>query len=653
MNFADDETKKELNFINIALIYVGAIMGAGFASGREIWQFFGVFGTDGYWGILIVMLLFSLVGILSAMIAARIGSCHMGDIIVPAGNMFLSELVSRFMALMLFTVIIAMSAAGGALFNQQFGISRAAGGAVITIMVIVTVIGGFERLSGVFKKMMPVLLSAVIIVCIAVILSDMPKIGREDIEIKPAVIAGNNFLAPMVYLSYNMLAIIPIVAASAVKATNRKHVIMGGGLGGIFLGLLAFALVTAMLSDPKFSHQSDMPMLAFSSRIGPAVNFVYTLVMLFAIYASATGNFYGFTTKIREDKYKKLKIVLSAIIGFLFGLLGFREVVAYMLPVEGYLGFAILLMLFINFYKVVIKGQHRLDYPKGIHRVTGGEGGTVTLIVGSSKSAVVDCGMAYCGDKTVDNIKCILGEKPLDYVFATHSHYDHIGGLGHIRKAYPDVKVLGSSHADSVFKRKNALSLIKKLGLTAGEIYSEEQKIKDKIIMQGIEIDNILKDGDRISLGDKTVLALETRGHTNCSMSFFVEEDRLLFASESTGVPSLNGGLYTSILKSYEDSMKSLEKCRGINADQVIFPHYGIIKGKKLEKYWEEYLKCAIKEKKLIESMIKRDLSDKNILKELTAVFWNENRAKSQPYEAFEINAMCTIKMFRENYNKK
>ncbi len=34
----------KLNFFHVALMYVGTIMGAGFASGREIWQFFGVFG---------------------------------------------------------------------------------------------------------------------------------------------------------------------------------------------------------------------------------------------------------------------------------------------------------------------------------------------------------------------------------------------------------------------------------------------------------------------------------------------------------------------------------------------------------------------------------------------------------------------------------
>ena len=40
----------KLNALNISVMYIGAIMGAGFASGRETWQFFGVFGKGGIAG---------------------------------------------------------------------------------------------------------------------------------------------------------------------------------------------------------------------------------------------------------------------------------------------------------------------------------------------------------------------------------------------------------------------------------------------------------------------------------------------------------------------------------------------------------------------------------------------------------------------------
>lgn len=106
---------EKLGILNIALIYVGTIMGAGFASGREIWQFFGVFGNQGYIGVGFVGLLFIIIGIMTSRIARKLNTNNMGKVIVPSGNKLLITVVGYFMALMLFTVLVTMSAAGGAL----------------------------------------------------------------------------------------------------------------------------------------------------------------------------------------------------------------------------------------------------------------------------------------------------------------------------------------------------------------------------------------------------------------------------------------------------------------------------------------------------------------------------------------------------------
>lgn len=143
--------ENKLGFLTIAFMYVGTIMGAGFASGREIWQFFGVFGKIGYIGVLLVGVLFIVIGVLTSLIARKLGTNDMGKVIVPGGNKRLVSFVGYFMALMLFTVLITMSAAGGALFHQQFALSRVLGGAVIIALVIITVIGGFDRVSSVFR----------------------------------------------------------------------------------------------------------------------------------------------------------------------------------------------------------------------------------------------------------------------------------------------------------------------------------------------------------------------------------------------------------------------------------------------------------------------------------------------------------------------
>lgn len=70
----NDKKTRGLTYINVAALYVGTIMGAGFASGREGWQFFGVFGMKGYAGLTIATVLFAVIGMIISYIAATKGT---------------------------------------------------------------------------------------------------------------------------------------------------------------------------------------------------------------------------------------------------------------------------------------------------------------------------------------------------------------------------------------------------------------------------------------------------------------------------------------------------------------------------------------------------------------------------------------------------
>ncbi|MBN7772248.1 YkvI family membrane protein [Clostridium aminobutyricum] len=342
----------KLGVLGVALMYVGAIMGAGFASGREIWQYFGLFGVKGFIGVAVVGCLLMAIGVMTSRIARSLHTNDMGKVIVPGNHPGLIEFVGYFMAIMLFTVLVAMSAACGALFHQQFGQSRIVGGMLITALVILTVIGGFERVAKVFRCIMPLLLCVVLSLSLIVIFSDLPKSSIQA-EMAPSPFAPNWILAAMIYVSYNILAVIPIVATASINAKNDRTAVTGTILGALFLGALAFLLTMAMFRDMGFSQAMDMPMLAYSARISKGVNVLYTSVLLFAIYSSATSNYYGFTTKIKPSPTRKLKIILLACLGFIFGLIGFTNVVAFVLPIEGLMGFVIIAMITMNYRRVM------------------------------------------------------------------------------------------------------------------------------------------------------------------------------------------------------------------------------------------------------------------------------------------------------------
>ena len=346
--------KTKIGFLSVAFMYVGTLMGAGFASGREIWQFLGVFGKSGYLGTAIVAFMFVTIGFMTSRLARIMDSNDVGKIIVPGDNNFIKDIVAYFLSIALFLGIIVMSAAGGALFYQQFGLSRVLGGAIVVILVSISVIGGFERVLNIFRFVMPVLMVTVIIVCLVVIINNAGEPHAIGV-FKPSPLAPNWWLAALLFFSFNAIGIVPIVATASIHAKNEKHAYFGSILGGILLSILVLAILITLLTDMEFTAGKDMPMLAFSEQLSPAVNLVYIAALSCAIYVSATSTFYGFTIKMITGSHRKLKIIVAAWIGFALGLIGFTRIVEYVFPLEGFFDVAIIIMLITNYFKTTRK----------------------------------------------------------------------------------------------------------------------------------------------------------------------------------------------------------------------------------------------------------------------------------------------------------
>jgi len=51
-----------INGLKLAALYTAIIMGAGFASGQELLQYFVGYGTSGIWGLIAAGVLFSVTG---------------------------------------------------------------------------------------------------------------------------------------------------------------------------------------------------------------------------------------------------------------------------------------------------------------------------------------------------------------------------------------------------------------------------------------------------------------------------------------------------------------------------------------------------------------------------------------------------------------
>lgn len=298
-------------------------------------------------------------------------------------------------------------------------------------------------------------------------------------------------------------------------------------------------------------------------------------------------------------------------------------------------------------FDVFGENHDRFDFPIDAHRVTSGSGGETILIFGSEKTLLYDCGMAYCGKYTVENIKKKLAEKgrdTLDYIILSHSHYDHMGALPYIKQAFPDVKVHAGEKAARIFEKPSAKELMKELGTSARDLFMPGST--EEILVDGIAVDVILQDGDEIDLGDITVKAMVTKGHTDCSMSYAFEPAKLLFASESTGIIEGKNFVHTPFLKDCNDAIASREKCRDYDAEYISLPHFGMIPKDYINTYWQRLEDETNIKIEFIRSMKEEGLDEEAMLDRYCDKYWDPDMEEVQPKDAFLINSKAIIKAF-------
>ena len=283
--------------------------------------------------------------------------------------------------------------------------------------------------------------------------------------------------------------------------------------------------------------------------------------------------------------------------------------------------------------------------------VTGGKGGNAFLILGEEKTALVDCGMAYCASNLISNIKQVINNMTLDYIFISHSHYDHVGAIPYLKKEWSNSRVLGAEYAKRILNRSNALKTIRSLSTQAATFYNANAI--DEYDDEMLKVDDIICDGDIINLGGLGIKVIGTPGHTKCSLSFLVN-NKTLFPSESTGYMSKSGKSYPAFITSCSEAVDSIHRCQKINPQFIISPHFGLVNENHTLDYWENCILAVKETKEFILYLSEQGYDEEHILTEYERKFRDEESRLEQPINAFRLNAQSMIKtVLREKANDK
>lgn len=267
-------------------------------------------------------------------------------------------------------------------------------------------------------------------------------------------------------------------------------------------------------------------------------------------------------------------------------------------------------------------------------------GDSAFLIEYKNTAVLYDTGFAFTGYKVSDNIKKILGERKLDAILLTHSHYDHAAGTPYILKRYKDAKVIAGEYAVGIFKKDSAKSVMRDLDSKFAKKCGID-KYDD--LFDKLKVDTAVKDGDKFTIKDITFTAISLPGHTRCSFGFYIEELKLLFSSETLGVYNGIDTVVPSFLIGVQTAFDSIDKVLSLDIEQMVLPHYGLISKETTRLFLTKAKSNAEEAVDGILKILKSGKSKEEALKYFKDKYYHGYIKEIYPIDAMELNTRIMI----------
>ena len=321
------------NIIKSVSVIVGAVVGAGFASGQEIYSFFNVYNENGLVGIIIssILLGFIIYKVLKKSNDFNITTYNelLEKIHVPEKIKNILNIIINIFLLISFYIMVAGFTA---YFKQEFNVPRIVTALIITGICYITFMKSIEGITKVSMKVVPILIIIIIIFGIrSNIFETIMQINLENIGIRE-----NWLIKSIEYTSYNSILLIPVLI-SLKKYTKSNEKIVSFATAIIF-GILSITIYLVMLNEGGL-HGIEIPLIQIANSYGNLFKYGYSLVIIFAIYTTMISEGYGFLTNCTKNQKQYKAIAIALCISAIFiSNISFSYLINLTYPAFGILG---------------------------------------------------------------------------------------------------------------------------------------------------------------------------------------------------------------------------------------------------------------------------------------------------------------------------
>lgn len=324
----------------IIFVVIGALIGAGFASGQEIYVFFYSYGMKGIIGIIISSILIGYIIYKTFKIIQKNDISTYKEFletIIGKDKKNLISIINIIINTFLLVTFFIMISGFGAYFEQQLGINSLIGSAILAILCYIVFMTSTKGIVKVSTIIVPFLILFIIYIGIQILgIIDISKIQQYTIN------NNNSFtfiLKSILYSSYNSILLIPVLITLKDYLKNNRINKYSSILITIIVAILSIILFLILSKIDVNIENLEMPAVYLVSKISNTLSIIYGFIILSSIFTTSISIGNSFIQNICKKKKSYQHIALIMCITSVFiSKIGFSNLVQILYPFFGYLG---------------------------------------------------------------------------------------------------------------------------------------------------------------------------------------------------------------------------------------------------------------------------------------------------------------------------
>ena len=345
---------KKIGTLNLGLTFAGCFLGAGYVSGQELWQFFGSFGKNGLFGLLLAISLLLAAGVMMILLGRMARSEEVDRLVVCWDMPLLRGAVTLLELLFLFGVGTIMSAGVGALLGQLIGLPQWIGSGLFIAVVALVSLAGFSGMISAFSATVPVLAAATLVFGIWSLAQGGVNIPEP--QGGGSALLGSWPVAAVSFACYNLFGSIAMIAPLGKSVKSKRAAVGGIAMGAALLLLIAASVLVSVSASPSVTA-AELPMLALAQAKGSVFGYAYGLLLLLAMFGTGLSSLVAFVGMVgaKHPAVGKNRVGFTAVCALLmFGgsLFGFGGLIGVVYPIFGYCSSVFIVLMAVHYFKL-------------------------------------------------------------------------------------------------------------------------------------------------------------------------------------------------------------------------------------------------------------------------------------------------------------